>query len=34
MKRDVKKERAIRLMLTGSIEDYILYLKQLSVART
>lgn len=31
MKRDIKKQRAIKLMLTGSIEEYILFLKNMTV---
>ena len=30
MKRDTKKVKAVTLMLTASLEDYILYLKGIS----
>ncbi len=30
MKRDTKKVKAVKLMLTASLEEYILYLKGIS----
>jgi hypothetical protein len=32
MKRENKKREAVKIMLTGTLEDYILHLKRLAVA--
>lgn len=33
MKRNNTKHQAIKLMLSGSIEEYLMYLKNISLAR-